>query len=232
MRNARGRGYCLIGPRGGAQESRAGHCSVVGAVARASGDCLGCKSASRSREDLHASGIRKYLHHGVGPQAPAFPIPAPVKGHPNGLRDPPHVAVASDARCDRRGKPVKSIDYLTCKDRSGGTRIHVVHGHDNFVGRIVVDPDVELIIAESRRPGQRQRKTEHIDRSTTSPTHSRYSKSQMADARRNGGMDQLVKGDWHAQAHGKHTVADAARPGYTRRTTSEAHGSRRSVSHR
>jgi hypothetical protein len=142
--------------------------------------------SSPSRGDLHASGIRKNLHRGVGPQAPAFPIPAPVKGHPNGLRDPPHVAVASDARCDRRGKPVKSIDYLTCKDRSGGTRIHVVHGHDNFVGRIVVDPDVELIIAESLRPRQSQRKGEHIDGSTTSPTHSRYSKSQMAGALHGG----------------------------------------------
>jgi hypothetical protein len=80
-----------------------------------------------------------------------------------------------------------------------------------------------LIIAESLRPRQRQRKGEHIDRSTTSPTHSRYSKSQMAGARRNGGTDPLMKGDWHAQAHGKHTFADAARPGYTRRTTSEAH---------
>jgi hypothetical protein len=136
--------------------------------------------SSRSKGDLHAPGIRKYLHHGVGPQAAAFAIPASVKGRPNRLRDPPHVAVASNARCDRRGKPVKSIDYLTGKYRSRGTRIHVVHGHDNFVGGIIVNPDVELIIAENRRPSQRQRKAEDIDRSITSPTHSRYSKSQIA----------------------------------------------------
>jgi hypothetical protein len=136
--------------------------------------------SSRSKGDLHAPGICKNLHHGVGPQAAAFAIPASVKGRPNRLRDPPHVAVASNARCDRRGKPVKSIDYLTGKYRSRGTRIHVVHGHDNFVGGIIVNPDVELIIAESCRPSQRQRKGEDIDRSTTSPTHSRYSKSQMA----------------------------------------------------
>src|SRR5260370_29341095 len=137
---------------------------------------------SRSRGDLHASGIRKNLHHGVGPQVHAFPIAASVKDCPNSPRDPPHAAVASDARCDRRGEPGKSIDYLTGKYRSRGTRIHVVHGHDNFVGRIVVNPDVELTIAESRRRRQRQRKAEHIDRSITSPTHSRYSKSQMAGA--------------------------------------------------
>ncbi len=141
---------------------------------------------SRSRGDLHASGIRKNLHHGVGPQVPAFPIPASVKDCPNSPRDPPHAAVASDARCDRRGEPGKSIDYLTGKYRSGGTRIHVVDGHDNFVGRIVVNPDVELTIAESRRRRQRQRKAEHIDRSITSPTHSRYSKSQMAGALHGG----------------------------------------------
>src|SRR5260221_6345657 len=132
---------------------------------------------SRSRSDLHASGIGINLHHGVGPQSPAFPIPASVKCPSNRLRDPLHVAVASDARCDRRGEPGKSIDYLTGKYRSRGTRIHVVHGHDNFVGRIVVNPDVEPIIAKSRRPSQRQRKAEHIDRSITSPTHSRYSKT-------------------------------------------------------
>ena len=159
------------------------------------GFCPRCtRSSSRSRGDLHASRIRKNLHHGVGPQAPAFPIPASVKGRPSGLRDPPHVAVASDIRCDRRGQPVKSTNYLTGKYRPGGTRIHVVHGHDNFVGRIVVNPDVEPIIAESRRSRQRQRKAEHIDRSTTSPTHSRYSKSQMA------GAQPVTKRTWAAQA--------------------------------
>ena len=138
--------------------------------------------SSRSRGDLHAFGICKNLHHGVGPQAPAFPISASVKGRPNRLRDPPHMAVASDARCDRRGKPGESIDDLAGKYRSRGTRIHVVHGHDNFVGRIVVNPDVELIIAEGRRSRQRQRKAEHIDRSITSPTHSRHSRSQGGEA--------------------------------------------------
>src|SRR5882757_4541754 len=142
--------------------------------------------SSRSKGDLHAPGVRKNLHHGVGPQAAAFAIPASVKGRPNRLRDPPHVAVASNARCDRRGKPVKSIDYLTGKYRSRGTRIHVVHGHDNFVGGIIVNPDVELVIAESRRSSQRQRKAEDIDRSMTSPTHSRYSNIQIAGAPHGG----------------------------------------------
>jgi hypothetical protein len=145
--------------------------------------------SSRSRGDFRASGIRINLHHRVGPQAPVFPRPTSVKGRPNRLRDPPHMAVASGARCDRRGKPGKSIDYLTGKYRSGGTSIHVVHGHDNFVDRIVVNPDVELIIAERCRPRQRQGKSEHIDRSITSPTHSRYSKGRMGGA---GTADALL----------------------------------------